>query len=166
MVLDGEGAKETERLSLDVAGSVMPTLEALRSLTPAPFREQIALMMERLGHTIITEPSAADLVTVKEGRKFITACARPADPTPTATRDLARLHEAVIAANAHTGIYVTTRAFTREAEEYAATAPIKLVEGEILKRSMNLSSAGFSSWTRRWGCSGSWWWRKARWVMA
>jgi len=29
----------------------------MRTLTPAPFREQIALMMERLGHTIITDPT-------------------------------------------------------------------------------------------------------------
>jgi hypothetical protein len=123
-----------------LAAAVTPTLEALRSLTPAPFREQIALMMERLGHTIITDPAAPDLVTVKEGRKFITACARPADPAPTGTRDLERLHNAVITANAQGGIYVTTRSFTAEAQEFAATLPIiQLADGEVLKRSMNLS---------------------------
>ncbi len=29
----------------------------MRTPTPAPFREQIALMMKRLGHTIITDPT-------------------------------------------------------------------------------------------------------------
>jgi hypothetical protein len=35
-----------------LAATITPTLEAMRTLTPAPFREQIALMMERLDHPI------------------------------------------------------------------------------------------------------------------
>jgi hypothetical protein len=125
-----------------IAATVTPTLDSLRVLTLARFRDEIALMMERLGHTIITDPTAADLVTLKEGRKFITECARPADLTPARMRDLVRLHEGVIAANAQAGIYVTLRSFTADAQEYAATAPLKLVDAEILKRSMQRSLKG------------------------
>jgi hypothetical protein len=46
---------------------VTPRIEALRSLTPDAFRDQIALMLERLGHAIIT--TAPDLVTTKGGRE-------------------------------------------------------------------------------------------------
>jgi hypothetical protein len=81
-------------------------------------------MLERFGHTIITDPSAPDLVTIKAGRKFITACATPADLMPTATRDLARLHDAVIAANAARGYFITARSFTGAAEQYAESAPL------------------------------------------
>ena len=50
---------------------VTPAVEALRSLTPGPFREQIALMVERLGHTVHNNPTAAALVTTKQGQKYI-----------------------------------------------------------------------------------------------
>jgi hypothetical protein len=126
-----------------LADAVTPTLEGLRSLTPPPFRAQIALMMERLGHTIVTDPAAPDLVTTKAGRKFVTACAVPTDLAPTAARDLKRLHEAVIAANAEGGIFVTPRGFTPGAEEFARTLPmIRLVDGPVLMRSMNRSMKG------------------------
>lgn len=125
-----------------LADAVTPRLEALQSLTPAAFRAEIALMLERLGHTVITDPAAADLVTTKAGRKYVTACANPADPAPTEIPALQRLHDRVVAANAQAGFYVTARAFTPEAEEYAETAPIRLVDGELLTRSMNRSKKG------------------------
>lgn len=125
-----------------LADAVTPRLEVLQSMTLASFRDEIALMLERLGHTVITDPATADLVTTKTGRKYITACAPPANPAPTQTRDLARLHAAVIAANAQRGFYVTTRSFTADAEEYAETAPIDLVDGQRLNRSMNRSKKG------------------------
>jgi Restriction endonuclease len=126
-----------------IIAAVPPTLESLRSLTPAAFRVQIALMMERLGHAIITEPGTADLVTTKDGRKFITACATPADLMPTAPRDLKRLHQAVIAGNAEGGIHVTPRSFTADAEEFARTLPIvRLVDGEKLMQSIARSFEG------------------------
>jgi hypothetical protein len=57
--------QEIARLS----AAVTPTLEALQSLTPAPFRVQTAAMMERLGHTLANDPSAAQfVVTLKDGR--------------------------------------------------------------------------------------------------
>jgi hypothetical protein len=125
-----------------LADAVTPRLEALRSMTPAAFRSEIALMLERLGHTIITDPTAPDLVTTKAGRKYITACAHPANRAPTQTREIARLHDTVVAANAERGFFVTARSFTPDAEHYAATAPIDLVDGAMLVRSMNRSKKG------------------------
>jgi hypothetical protein len=119
--------------------AVTPRLEALRSMTPAAFRNEIALMLERLGHTLITDPAAPELVTTKAGRKFITAYANPADPAPTMIPALQRLHDRIVAASAAAGFYVTARTFTDEAQHYAETAPFDLVDGELLIRSMNRS---------------------------
>lgn len=54
------------------------------------------------------------------------------------------LHDAVIAQNAQRGIYVTTRNFTRDAEDYAAGMPavIQLVDGAKLAQSLEMSNAG------------------------
>jgi hypothetical protein len=73
-------------------------------------------MLERLGHTVIS--SVGDIVTTKDGCKYITSCATPTDQTPTKALALRRLHDAVIAANAARGFYVTPRSFTPEAEHY------------------------------------------------
>ena len=86
--------------------ALVPRLEVLRSMTTQGFRSVIADMLQRFGHAIETDPNASFLVTTKDGRKFVTACAAPADLTPTGTRDLARLHEAVIAANAQRGFFI------------------------------------------------------------
>lgn len=133
-----------EREFARLADAVAPTLEALRSLTPGAFRTEVALMLERLGHEVITDPGSAEFVVTREGRKSIVACARPSDVEPVKTRDLARLHAAIINANAETGFYVTTCAFTPEAEEYAATAPIRLVDGNQLAASMKRSREGMT----------------------
>jgi hypothetical protein len=121
---------------------VTPPVEALRSLTPGPFRELIADMVERLGHTVINNPTAPNLVTTKDGRKYIIACATPSDPAPAGTREIGRLHDTVITANAQRGIYVTTRSFTPDAQDYAKTAPIDLVDGAKLAQSLERSNAG------------------------
>jgi hypothetical protein len=63
--------QEFSRLS----AAVTPRIEAFRSMTADAFRTEIALMLERLGHTVIS--SVTDIVTIKEGRKYITACATP-----------------------------------------------------------------------------------------
>ena len=49
-------------------------------MTAQAFGATVALMLERLGHQIVTD--APELVTTKAGRKFITACARPTDLGP------------------------------------------------------------------------------------
>jgi hypothetical protein len=125
-----------------LADTVTPRLEALRSMTPAAFRSEVALMLERLGHVLVTDPAAAELVTTKAGRKYLTCCASPADPEPTRIPALRRLHDRVVAADAQAGFYVTARTFTREAEAYAATAPLHLVDGRLLIRSLQRSRTG------------------------
>lgn len=130
--------REFARLS----DTVTPRIEALRSMTPHGFRNEIALMMERLGHTIIT--TAPELITTKGERKYVTHCANPLDDAaPTKSPAIARLHAAVVRANAAGGIYVTPRSFTPDAEHYTATMPmISLVDGALLNRSMQRSLRG------------------------
>ena len=61
---------------------------------------------------------------------------------PTQANHLTRLHQAIIATNAAGGFYVTTRGFSRDAEAYAKTAPIKLVDGPQLVASIKRSMEG------------------------
>ena len=74
------------------AAAVTPRPEQLRSMTAAALRVEVAGMWDRLSHDVITSPDAAELVTVKGDRKFITACANPAEtsPRPAAPRCAAR----------------------------------------------------------------------------
>jgi hypothetical protein len=123
-----------------LSAAVTPRIEAFRSMTGDAFRTEIALMLERLGHTVIS--SVSDIVMTKEGRKYVTACAIPTELTPAKSPALRRLHDAVIAANAARGFYVTPCSFTPEAEHYAANAPIDLVDGPLLIRSMHRSRKG------------------------
>ena len=119
--------------------TLTPRLEALRSMTTQGFRSVIALMLERFGHTIISNPEAPELVSVKLEKKFVTACARPANLAPIGTRDLVRLHDAVIAANAQRGFFITAHSFTDQAEKYAESAPIDLFNGARLIKALNQS---------------------------
>jgi hypothetical protein len=128
--------QEFSRLS----GAVTPRIEAFRSMTCDAFRTEIALMLERLGHALVS--SVNDIVTTKQGRKYVTACATPTEQPPTKAPALKRLHDAIIAANAARGFYVTPRSFTPEAEHYAASAPIDLVDGRLLIRAMHRSRKG------------------------
>jgi hypothetical protein len=134
--------QEVARLSQYVA----PPVETLRSLTPGPFRERIAFMLERLGHTVENNPTAAEMVTTKEGRKYITICGTPSDPNPTGMRDVGRLHHVVITQNAERGIFVTTRKFTPDAKDYAASIPtvIKLLDGPALQKWLDKGVEGMT----------------------
>jgi hypothetical protein len=123
-----------------LADAMTPRIEAFCSMTREGFRDQTALMMERLSHEIIT--FSPWLVTVKEGRKYVTACATPADIAPVKMPAVARLHDAVVAAAAYKGIYVTPRSFTPGAHYYADHAPIQLVDGRLFIKSMQLSRKG------------------------
>lgn len=109
-------------------------------MTAQAFGATVALMLEKLGHQIVTD--APELVTTKAGRKFITACARPTDLGPTGTRDVARLHDAVVAANAERGFFITARSFTDAAEQYAELAPVDLIDGARLIKALNQSRKG------------------------
>jgi hypothetical protein len=123
-----------------LSAAVTPRIEAFRSMTADEFRNEIAQMLERLGHTLITVTH--DIVTTKESRKYVTACATPTDRDPTKAPALRRLHQAVVAHSAARGFYVTPRSFTPEAEHYAESAPINLVDGAMLIRSMHRSRKG------------------------
>src|SRR6516225_2063812 len=94
--------------------AVVPRLDQLRGMTPDPFRAVIVGMLERFGHVIVT--AAPELVTTKAGRKFVTECAAPTDLMPAGARELRRLHDAVITANAERGFFITARSFTEQAE--------------------------------------------------
>jgi hypothetical protein len=130
--------QELARLS----AAVTPRLEAFRSMTRDIFRDEIAQMLERLGHTLIS--AAGEIVTTKDGRKYITACADPTEPAPAKTPALRRLHDVIVAAGAARGFYVTPRSFTPDAEHYAASAPIDLVDGGLLIKAMQRSRKGMT----------------------
>jgi hypothetical protein len=99
--------QECARLS----AAVTPRVEAFRSVTRDILRDQVVQMPERLGHTLISA-AGGDIVTTKEGRKYITACADPCDRDPTKAPALRRLHDAVVFASAAHGFYVTPRSLT------------------------------------------------------
>jgi Restriction endonuclease len=112
---------------------VIPLIAAMQSLTHGQFRECVAELMQGLGHEILNNPTAAEiLVTVKNGEKHLIMCATPADPKPTGLQPLMRLHKAVSAANACRGIYITIRTFTADAYDYVKNAPISLINNGIL----------------------------------
>jgi hypothetical protein len=71
--------QEIARLS----DSVVPTVESLRLLTGQQLRSRAATMLERLGHELITPDTAADIVTIKDGKKYVVAFATPTDLAPT-----------------------------------------------------------------------------------
>ena len=131
-----------ERVRL--ADAVTPRPEAFRSMTAAALREIIAGMWERLGHDIITSPAAAELVTIKGDRKFITMCANPVDLAPTGTAALRRLRDRVVAASAERGFFVSVRGFTAEALHYAEAAPVELIDSAALIQALHRSRKGMS----------------------
>jgi hypothetical protein len=123
-----------------IRDAIAPRLHQLRRMEPETFRAVIADMLHRFGHTIIiSDPTAPRLVTTKGEKKFITACAAPTGLIPTGTRELASLHDAVIAANAARGFFITARSFTDAADHYAETAPLDLIDGNRLIKALNQS---------------------------
>jgi Restriction endonuclease len=131
-------AREFTRL----AAAVVPTVDALRLLNGQQLRVRVAAMLERLGHELLTPETAADFVTTKDGNKYVVAFASPNELAPTPLGHLTRLHSVVIASNAAAGYFITPRGFTLDAEAYAATAPLKLVDGLKLVASITRSMAG------------------------
>jgi hypothetical protein len=51
-----------------LAASVVPTVEALRSLALRQVRACVATTPERLGYELLTLETAADLVTIEDGK--------------------------------------------------------------------------------------------------
>jgi hypothetical protein len=127
--------QEFSRLS----AGIVPTLDSLRFLNPSQLRMRVAGMLERLGYEMLTPETAADFQAMKDGLKYVVAFASTSDPLPVQANHLTRLHQAIVTNNAGGGFYITTRGFSRDAEAYAATAPIKLVDGPKLVASIKRS---------------------------
>src|SRR3954453_23524411 len=125
-----------------LAAAVTPRPEALRSMIPDALRDEIAMMWERLGHTVITSPSTSEIVTIKGERKFVTLCANPAALAPTGSGAIRHVRDRVVAASAERGFYVTPRSFTADAQHFAATAPVQLIDGPALIRALQRSRKG------------------------
>lgn len=125
-----------------LAAAVTPRPEQLHSMSPGELRTEIAMMWERLGHTLVTGPDAPELVTIKGERKFITMCANPADRAPTGSAALRRLRDRVVAASAERGFYVSVRGFTADAQHFADTAPVQLIDTDAFIRAMHRSRKG------------------------
>jgi hypothetical protein len=132
MSFETAAAELREREFARLASAVVPTLEGLRLLNARELRACAARMLEHLGYELLTAETAGDLLAGKDGKKYVIAFASTTDQSATRPNDLARLHAAVINANADAGLYITPRGFTRDAEVYAATAPLKLVDGPQL----------------------------------
>jgi hypothetical protein len=125
-----------------LTAAVTPRPEVLRSMTAAALCDEIAMMWERLGHTVVTSPNASEIVTIKGERKFITMCANPVDPAPTGSAAVHRLRDRVVAASAERGFYVTPRSFTVDAQYFAETAPVQLIDGPAFIRALHRSRKG------------------------
>lgn len=119
---------------------VAPSLKSLRGMTPADIRAVIGVMLQSFGHKLITDPSMSELlVTGRNDQKFLIACATPTNPAPTKLTALCEFHSRIIAANTVKGFYITPRRFAREAEQFAASAGMKLFDGP--RNSSSRSSA-------------------------
>lgn len=125
-----------------ITAAIVPTVDALRSLSSKQIRARVATMLERLGYELLTPETATDLLLTKDGKKYVAAFTLQTDLTPTPVGSLTRLHSAVVTAGAASGFFITPRGFTRDAEAYAATAPIKLVDGQKLVASIRRSMEG------------------------
>jgi hypothetical protein len=69
----------------------------------------------------------------------VVAFAPATELAPTPLGHLTRLHAAVISADADAGFFITPRGFTHDAEAFATTAPLKLVDGPKLAASIKRS---------------------------
>jgi hypothetical protein len=122
-----------------ITDALAPRLHQLCRMELETFRDLIAVTLHHFGHRIETGPTAAELVTTKDEKKFITVCATPTNIAPTGTRELAALHDAVINANAERGFFFTTRSFTDQAKHYAKDLTLDLFDGERLVKVLNQS---------------------------
>jgi hypothetical protein len=141
---DAAAGELREREFSRLAAAIVPTLEALRLLNALELRAQVARMLERLDYELITPDTAAKLLATKDGKKYLIAFASTTSQSATRPNDLTQLHTDVINANAAAGFYITPRGFTREAETYAATAPLKLIDGPQLIAAIARSMQGES----------------------
>jgi hypothetical protein len=111
-------------------------------MTADALREEIAGMWDRLGHSVASSPDAAEIATVKDGRKFVTISGNPADPMPARFAAISHLRDRVVALSAERGFYVSVRGFTPDAQQFADDAPVQLMDCAELIRSMQRSRKG------------------------
>jgi hypothetical protein len=133
--------EEFERL----AAATVPTLESLRFLNPTQLRARVAGMLDRRGYQLLTPETANNLLAIKDGEKCVVAFATTSDAAPTQANHMIELHRLVIDTNAAKGFYVTTRGFSRDAEAYAKTAPLNMVDGPKLVASIKRSMEGIQT---------------------
>jgi Restriction endonuclease len=144
MTFDADADELHRREYAFLRALVTPRPEQLRSLTIGELRIENALMWERLGHTLATRPDAAELVTIKGERKFVTVCANPADLIPAGSAALRRLRDRIVSASAERGFYVSVRGFTADARHFAANAPVQLIDGPDFIRALHRSRKGMA----------------------
>ena len=125
-----------------LSAAVTPRIETFRAMTCDMLRVEVAAMLDRLGHHVVS--STGYIVSEKGSQKFIIACAVPTDTTPTGIAAVRRLRDAVVANSAARGFYITPRSFAPEAIHYAASAPLDLVDGPLLIKSMHKSRKGMN----------------------
>jgi hypothetical protein len=125
-----------------LAAAVTPRPEQLRSMMIGELRNENALMWERLGHTLHTGPDSPELVTAKGERHFITICANPAEPAPAGSAVLRRLRDRVVATGAERGFFVSVRGFTPDAQAFAESAPVQLIDAAAFIRALHRSRKG------------------------
>jgi ribosomal protein L37AE/L43A len=125
-----------------LSAAVTPRIETFRAMTCDMLRVEVAAMLDRLGHHVVS--STGYIVSEKGSQKFIIACAVPTDTTPTGIAAVRRLRDAVVANSAARGFYITPRSFAPEATHYAASAPLDLIDGPLLIKAMHKSRKGMN----------------------
>ncbi len=86
-----------------LAAGTVPTLDSLRFLNPRQLRASVAGMLERLGYELLTPETAADLLAIKDGKKYLVAFASTLDPQPVQANHLTRLHSAIVSNKGSSG---------------------------------------------------------------
>ena len=130
--------RNDERLRL--AKSVVWSIREMRGFTPQRFEDEVAGMFSRLGYEVkqtpYTKDGGRDGILKKDGKKFLYECKKYGKGSFSGRPDLQRFHSAIITDDAAFGFFVTTGRFTKDAIEFAATVPIKLIDQSELVRMM------------------------------
>ena len=133
--------------ALRLRQTIAPSIEELRNLSPQRFEDQIARMFERLGYTVEQTPYSndygRDAILMKDGEKFLLECKKYSEDGSSGRPDLQKFHSAIISDKAKRGFFVTSGGFTSGAKEFAASAPIDIIDAHELLRLMfkSLNSA-------------------------
>jgi len=91
-----------------------------------------------------TNDYGRDAILRKDGEIFLLECKKYAEDGLSGRPDLQKFHSAIISDKAKRGFFVTTGRFTSGAVEFAATAPINLIDADELQRLMFKSLHGAS----------------------